>query len=217
MIFIEPVDAIMSTVRLDWTTDEFFADGGTTEFIDRLAGSLGIHASEIKVAAVWEGSVYVEFIITPSDEDTDIEELEATLYEMIESGEIDLGAPILSYGTSDGVTVELIRSDDGTIIDIVDPSDDSDETEEGSGSGSETEIETYTTTETLYQVSEDSDATVGNQEFETLIIIVAAVIVIGIIVLSVIYVLRKKLGEQNKPVVPPLPEISEENGKGYED
>ena len=56
---IEPVDSIETLVRMDWTMEEYFFAGGTTNFIDRLASSLGIHASEIKVVSVYEGSVYV--------------------------------------------------------------------------------------------------------------------------------------------------------------
>ena len=55
-------------VRLDWTKEEYFWDGGSTRFVDRLASSLGIHASEIKVVAVWEGSVWVQATITPEDQ-----------------------------------------------------------------------------------------------------------------------------------------------------
>ena len=52
--------------------DEFFADGGTTTFADRLAASLGIHASQIKVVSVYEGSVVVEYeFISALDDDVD--------------------------------------------------------------------------------------------------------------------------------------------------
>jgi hypothetical protein len=37
----------------------FFAKGGTTYFVDRLAASLGIHASNIKIVSVYQGSVVV--------------------------------------------------------------------------------------------------------------------------------------------------------------
>jgi len=50
--------------------DEFYADGGTTRFADRIAAALGIHASTIKVVAVYKGSVVVEFFVTPEDDDT---------------------------------------------------------------------------------------------------------------------------------------------------
>jgi len=45
LIEVKPVDAIMSNVRMQWTMDEFYAQGGTTSFVDRVCGALGIHAS----------------------------------------------------------------------------------------------------------------------------------------------------------------------------
>lgn len=60
-LMIKPLDSIRTAVRLDWTMDAFYADGGTTKFVDRLAASLGIHASTIKVVAVYQGSVIVSF------------------------------------------------------------------------------------------------------------------------------------------------------------
>lgn len=47
--------------------DEFFSNGGTTKFIDRVAGSLGIHASTIKVVSVYEGSVVLNYDIVVDD------------------------------------------------------------------------------------------------------------------------------------------------------
>lgn len=67
---VRPLDSIQSKVRLNWTMDEFYADGGTTRFADRIAAALGIHASTIKVVAVYKGSVVVEFFVTPEDDDT---------------------------------------------------------------------------------------------------------------------------------------------------
>jgi len=46
---------------MNWTLDGFYASGGTTKFVDRLAASLGIHASNIKVVSVYTGSVVVGF------------------------------------------------------------------------------------------------------------------------------------------------------------
>lgn len=55
---------------MEWTMEEFFNDGGTTKFIDRLAGSLGIHASTIKVVSVYEGSLVLNYEIeTTNDAD----------------------------------------------------------------------------------------------------------------------------------------------------
>ena len=53
----------MTKVRMEWTMEEFYADGGTTRFVDRLSASLGIDANRIKTVAVYEGSVVVDFII----------------------------------------------------------------------------------------------------------------------------------------------------------
>ena len=60
---MEPIDSIQASVRLNWTMEGFFAAGGTTKFVDRLAASLGIHASNIKIVSVYEGSVVVQFQI----------------------------------------------------------------------------------------------------------------------------------------------------------
>ena len=65
---IAPRDAIQSMVRMEWTMDEFFSNGGTTQFIDRVAGSLGIHASTTKVVSVYEGSVVLNYDITIDDD-----------------------------------------------------------------------------------------------------------------------------------------------------
>lgn len=56
---------------MDWSMAEFFADGGTTRFVDRLASSLGIDAFRVKVVSMYEGSVVVDFVIeTPAVEAT---------------------------------------------------------------------------------------------------------------------------------------------------
>jgi hypothetical protein len=43
--------------------DSFFNNGGTTSFMDRIASSLGIHASTIKIVSVYEGSLVVNYAI----------------------------------------------------------------------------------------------------------------------------------------------------------
>jgi hypothetical protein len=69
-VFIKPRDAIQSLVRMEWTLDAFFKGGGTTSFMDRIAGSLGIHASTIKIVSVYEGSLVVNYEITSDDPTT---------------------------------------------------------------------------------------------------------------------------------------------------
>lgn len=61
-------------VRLEWTLEEFKGNGGTTAFIDRVAGSLGIHASTIKIVSVYEGSLVVNYNIVADDNDVNPED-----------------------------------------------------------------------------------------------------------------------------------------------
>jgi len=49
--------------------DSFFSNGGTTSFMDRVAGSLGIHASTVKIVSVYEGSLVVNYEVTDSNND----------------------------------------------------------------------------------------------------------------------------------------------------
>lgn len=66
---ILPRDAIQVNVRMEWTFAEFFADGGTTKFVDRLAASLGIQGSDIKVVSVYEGSLIINYLLLSNLQD----------------------------------------------------------------------------------------------------------------------------------------------------
>lgn len=68
---IKPRNAIQTAVRMEWTLDAFFAEGGTTNFIDRLTASLGIHASTVKIVSVYEGSLIINYEISVDDDDED--------------------------------------------------------------------------------------------------------------------------------------------------
>ena len=102
-IEIKPRDAIMTSVRLEWTLEEFYADQGVTRFSDRVAAALGIHRSRIHVVAVYEGSVIVDFFINAEldDEEPDVTllTLKNDLKGKIVAKTIDLGAPILGAVT----------------------------------------------------------------------------------------------------------------------
>lgn len=94
---IKPRDAIQTAVRMEWTMDAFFSDGGTTTFIDRLTASLGIHASTVKIVSVYEGSLVVNYEIAPPDGDASkLDELAAKQNEMLSSNSVDLGGKVLS-------------------------------------------------------------------------------------------------------------------------
>jgi hypothetical protein len=68
-ILIKPLDAIVGAVRMQWTMEEFWAEGGVTTFADRLASILDIHPSRVHTIQVYEGSVCVQFTVTEEDPD----------------------------------------------------------------------------------------------------------------------------------------------------
>jgi len=113
LIEVKPVDAIMSNVRMQWTMEEFYAQGGVTSFVDRVAGSLGIHASQMKIVAVYKGSVVVDYQVTPdtsssSSTDAQLRSIKSDLNTLIASenaGDI-FGAPVLNSETDGEVIVE---------------------------------------------------------------------------------------------------------------
>jgi len=110
---IQPRDAIQTLVRMEWTLAEFFADGGTTKFVDRLAGALGIHASTIKVVSVYQGSVVLNYAITVADDDqTKLDAIQATQTRLYATGQLDLGAPILDVttGNNDAVNTKIVAN-----------------------------------------------------------------------------------------------------------
>ena len=52
---------------MEWTLDDFFSSGGTTNFMDRISASLGIQASTVKIVSVYEGSLVVNYEIQNDD------------------------------------------------------------------------------------------------------------------------------------------------------
>jgi len=98
---IMPRDAIQVMVRLEWTFADFFASGGTTKFVDRLASSLGIHGSEIKIVSVYEGSLIIDYFITNALQDVYALELTRLKHEeMLALNKLNLGANILDSTVS---------------------------------------------------------------------------------------------------------------------
>lgn len=125
-IDVEPRDAILSKVRLQWTTAEFWADGGSTSFATRLAGALGIHESQVKVVAVYEGSVIIHYYIYDDPEEPgQIENYQKDLETKIKSNMINFGAPIMEADVGEGSFFVIINNNNGD-----------DEEGEGNGNGS---------------------------------------------------------------------------------
>lgn len=52
---------------MEWSLNDFFSNGGTTNFMDRISASLGIHASTVKIVSVYEGSLVVNYEIQNDD------------------------------------------------------------------------------------------------------------------------------------------------------
>jgi hypothetical protein len=50
-------------VRMEWTMSQFYSSGGTSTFADRLCAALGIHASQMKIVSIYEGSLVVNYNI----------------------------------------------------------------------------------------------------------------------------------------------------------
>jgi hypothetical protein len=92
--------------------EEFYDQGGPTSFIDRVSASLGIHASQMKVVAVYQGSVVVEYEIEPAEDSTvdsaqELRAIKSQLNVLIESGDPEVfGAPVLSASTNGEAVIE---------------------------------------------------------------------------------------------------------------
>ena len=164
-IKIVPKDSIMCSVRLDWTLDEFYADGGVTSFTDRLAGVLGIDASRIKTVAVYQGSVIVEFAVEAADDEENKEayfnKVQLNFIEAVVSNSRKLGAPIIDAMT-DNIVVKpnfdperAEKGKDGNIWDYL-----TDEENQKPGSAD-------TQTETETESSTDTETNTDNEEIST--------------------------------------------------
>ena len=93
---IAPRDTIQTLVRMEWTTDQFFAEGGTETFAQKLAGSLGIHMSTVKVVSVYQGSLVVNYeLASTKEEPLKLEEIQTLQTQKFATGKVDVGAPIL--------------------------------------------------------------------------------------------------------------------------
>lgn len=111
---IIPREVVSCNVRLEWTFAEFFADGGTTRFVDRLSASLGIHYGDIKVVSVYEGSLIIDYeIISQADDLEELEQIRVKQIELLAKGLIDFGAPILDASITGGQIISngVVKAD----------------------------------------------------------------------------------------------------------
>jgi len=113
VLHITPRNAIQTKVRMEWTLDEFFSGGGTTTFVDRITASLGIHASEVKVVSVYEGSLVVNYEVSVvGDSPAALEVLKAKQDAVLNDPDTDLGGPILEVETVLSVSDEKGMTED---------------------------------------------------------------------------------------------------------
>jgi hypothetical protein len=84
--------------------------------MDRIAGSLGIHASTIKIVSVYEGSLVVNYAVE-NDDATALAALEAKQTKAFATGAMNVGAPILdvaAYTTTDSNSASSSSSSSAT-------------------------------------------------------------------------------------------------------
>jgi len=101
----------MGNVRMKQTLTQFYSSGGTSKFSDRIASALGIHPSRVKVVAVYEGSVVVEYAVEAEEEVAETQQLSQvtqltkTLTNLFTSGTAAsiLGAPVLEAGITPSI------------------------------------------------------------------------------------------------------------------
>lgn len=59
-------DSIQLGLRMDMNINEFYSTNGQVSFIDKIAMQLGIERDRIKIVAIREGSVVINFEIEPN-------------------------------------------------------------------------------------------------------------------------------------------------------
>ena len=118
---------------MNWTMSEFFSNGGTTKFVDRLAASLGVPSYRVKVVSVYEGSVVVDFnieqepvaatkkdangnVVAKTADEIKAEQAKATaalasvktvLVQQADSGTLNVGAPVMGLAAVEESSGEM--------------------------------------------------------------------------------------------------------------
>lgn len=97
----------MLGIRMEFTLDEFFSAGGVTTFADRMAAVLGIHAADIKVVRVYEGSTVVEFQVVSDSEAEEplvLSTIQSAFETVMSALDEFMGSPVLN-AVSQGVPI----------------------------------------------------------------------------------------------------------------
>jgi hypothetical protein len=180
-----PRDAVMLGIRMEFTMNEFFAQGGVVTFADRMAAVLGIHAADIKVVAVYEGSTIVDFFVQQAEnieEAIDLTKIKETFETAVEVMDEFMGSPVLG-AIAEGAVIatkhetDLSTDDDGNNLwDEVFGDDDEDLTPE----------EQEVAIEFVYRNSSNEDDKITSENLSIYIYGLGVIIVIMIIAVIVI-------------------------------
>ena len=139
---IKNSNAIALNARLDISVEDFYKNDGVTNFIDRVAATLGISMDRIRVVRVYTGSTHVDFVIereesidstteNKTEAMEELEELGEKFKTEAESGNLDLGAPLIGLETELQID-DSVEEENNTTS----PGDQTETPEEESGSGS---------------------------------------------------------------------------------
>lgn len=105
-VVLEPRNVIMTKVRMEWSLKDFYNNGGATKLVDRISASLGIRADQIKVVAVYEGSLVVNYhIVSLIADAVALAVVEQKQKDLMASNSFELGAPVLDFEANSATVV----------------------------------------------------------------------------------------------------------------
>jgi hypothetical protein len=196
---IVPRDAIMLGVRLEFTMDEFFASGGVTTFVDRMAAVLGIHAADIKVVDVKVGSVIVDFQIISNiidDIPLNLDQVKETFETVMTTTKTFMGKDLIgaiSTGAPIATPLTVVAESTGDVFEDIfglggDDDDKDDEKKE-----KDVKIEVVYQEVTVNQYGEKSGAGGYVPFFAMLILIV-------LLIVAALYLYRRIVTQSNRKV-----------------
>ena len=207
-VYLDIIDAIQLTMRLDVTSEEFWASSGPTDFIDRMAAALNIPSYRVRVVDTYRGSTVVVSRILADDslstsssgstsESASVAELntiQALLVEKAQSNELGMAYPVMELTakvvsadpTTDTTVDDDSSEDSGTIIAYDDPNADSVD-EDGNP------VEGGSLADALSGDSDDDDEWYYPLSFNQMVAIAigGGVLVIGGVLASVIFCNKK--------------------------
>jgi hypothetical protein len=205
MISLKRVDSIQVSVRMNMTTDEFFASNGPTEFVDRLAAVLGIPPYRIRVVEIKSGSTIVDFIFAGDERlasqrasntnysnamQEELIKVNNLLVTLAQNGSLVLNAPVLSIETMINFTTPgNITNNTPTVITPID------------------------TTPTTQVPIEPGDGSADEPVLPWWVYLIIGIVVLVIIAIG-LYFLYRRVVRRSGPVSAPQPTIAFEKIKG---